>query len=79
MVQLGWNAGPRHAHIWGLAKSYMKNLGEEMKAEHDKDAVALMSLCWNIAKATLLSRSYQAHQGVARRTQFATYCCSWCS
>jgi hypothetical protein len=54
MVQLGWNAGPRHAHIWGLANSYMKNLGEEMKAEHDKDAVALMSLCWNIAKATLL-------------------------
>jgi hypothetical protein len=53
MVQLGWNAGPRHAHVWGLAKSYMKNLGEETKAEHDKDAVALMSLCWNIAKATL--------------------------
>ena len=39
--------------MWGLAKSYTKNLSEETKAEHDKDAVALMSLCWNIAKATL--------------------------
>lgn len=53
MVQLGWNAGPRHAHVWGLAKSYTKVLDEEIKAGHDEDAVALLTLCWSIAKATV--------------------------
>ena len=53
MVQLGWNAGPRHANVWGLAKSYTKPLGEDVKAQHDEDAIALLTLCWSIAKATL--------------------------
>lgn len=53
MVQIGWNAGPKHARVWGLAKSYTKKLDEDTKVDHDKDAVALISLVWNIAKAAL--------------------------
>jgi hypothetical protein len=53
MVQLGWNAGPRHARVFGLAKSYTKKLSEDMKADHDNDAIALLTLCWSLAKAYL--------------------------
>ena len=53
MVQLGWNAGPRHARVWGLAVSYRKKLDEEVKASHDQDAIALVTLTWSLAKANL--------------------------
>jgi hypothetical protein len=53
MVQLGWNAGPCHAQVWGLAKSYCKMLGDEVKADHDQDAIALVTLTWSLAKANL--------------------------
>ncbi|KAI0315737.1 hypothetical protein OF83DRAFT_1061567 [Amylostereum chailletii] len=47
LVQLGWNAGPRHAHIWGLAVSYTaRSLEEHTYKAHDQDAVAALSLAW---------------------------------
>jgi hypothetical protein len=53
MVQLGWNSGPRHAQVWGLAKSYTKVVDTNTQIEHDQDAIALLTLCWSIAKAAL--------------------------
>jgi NAD-dependent SIR2 family protein deacetylase len=53
MVQLGWNSGPRHATVWGKAKSYTKVLDQETMVTHDEDAIALLTLRWSIAKATL--------------------------
>ena len=55
MVQLGWNAGPWHAHVWGLAKSYCKKVDEEVMIDHDQEAIALV-LCWSLAKANLPSK-----------------------
>ena len=53
MVQLGWNAGPRHARVWGLAKSFNRKIGKATMIERDEDAIALMTLCWSLAKASL--------------------------
>jgi hypothetical protein len=54
-VQLGWNAGPRHARVWGLAKSFTKKLNSSDMTEHDADAIALLTLCWSQAKTHMLT------------------------
>ncbi|KAJ7190609.1 hypothetical protein GGX14DRAFT_603942 [Mycena pura] len=53
MVQIGWNAGPRHARVFGLAKSFTKNLDEETKTAHDHDAIAAANIVWGAAKTWL--------------------------
>ncbi|KAJ7650551.1 hypothetical protein FB45DRAFT_1077286 [Roridomyces roridus] len=53
MVQIGWNAGPRHARIFGLAKSYTKKIDGETAIDHDLDAIAALNLTWNFAKSFL--------------------------
>ncbi|KAF7367838.1 hypothetical protein MSAN_00848300 [Mycena sanguinolenta] len=53
MVQVGWNAGPRHARVFGLAKSFVKILDHLTAVAHDEDAIAAMTLLWSIAKSLL--------------------------
>ena len=53
MVQLGWNAGPRHARVWGLAKSFNRKIDKATMVKRDEDAIALMTLCWSLAKASM--------------------------
>ncbi|KAJ6467425.1 hypothetical protein C8R45DRAFT_838483, partial [Mycena sanguinolenta] len=53
MVQIGWNAGPYHARVFGLAKSFNKNLDDESKTEHDHDAIAAVNIVWGAAKTWL--------------------------
>lgn len=53
MVQIGWNAGPRHAHVFGLTKSFTKNLDDATKTDHDHDAIAAANIAWAVAKAWL--------------------------
>lgn len=53
MVQLGWNAGPRHARVWGLAKSFNRKIDKATMTGRDEDAIALMTLCWSLAKASI--------------------------
>lgn len=48
MVQLGWNAGPRSATIWGLAKSYNKKIDEKTMIAHDEDIIAAISFFWGL-------------------------------
>ena len=35
MVHFGWNAGPHHARVHGLAKGYTKSLDHATMADHD--------------------------------------------
>ena len=47
-MQLGWNAGARHVTIFGLAKSYVKEIGKNAMIVRDKDAVAVLSIMWGL-------------------------------
>ncbi|KAJ7867301.1 hypothetical protein B0H13DRAFT_1724908 [Mycena leptocephala] len=53
MVQVGFNAGPRHAQVFGLAKSYAKRVDDITKAEHDNNIIAATTVVWGVAKAWL--------------------------
>ncbi|KAJ6613652.1 hypothetical protein B0H10DRAFT_2191846 [Mycena sp. CBHHK59/15] len=53
MVQVGYNAGPRHAHVFGCPKSYNKNLDEDTKINHDHDVIAAVNIVWAASKAWL--------------------------
>ena len=55
MVQIGWNAGPGHACVFGLAKSYTVKIDQQTAIEHDQDVIAALTLTWSIAKAFLLT------------------------
>ena len=51
--QFGWNAGPRHARIFGLAKSFTKNLDESTKIQQDEEIIGAASLVWRFARSYL--------------------------
>ncbi|KAJ7754851.1 hypothetical protein B0H16DRAFT_1542098 [Mycena metata] len=53
MVQVGFNAGSRHARVFGLAKSYTKQLDDTTKVEHDNDIIAATTTVWAAAKTWL--------------------------
>ncbi|KAF8228619.1 hypothetical protein L208DRAFT_1111945, partial [Tricholoma matsutake] len=53
MVQIGWNAGPWHARVWGLAKSFRRKIDHSTMVEQDENAVGLLTLCWSLAKASI--------------------------
>ncbi|KAJ7737977.1 hypothetical protein B0H16DRAFT_1571330 [Mycena metata] len=53
VVQVGFNAGPRHARVFGLAKSYTKQLDDTTKVEHDNDIIAVTTTVWAAAKTWL--------------------------
>ncbi|KAJ7924665.1 hypothetical protein B0H13DRAFT_1601450, partial [Mycena leptocephala] len=53
MVQVGWNAGPRHARIFGLAISYTKKLDKATVVDHDLDTIGTLTLLWSIVKSLL--------------------------
>ncbi|KAJ7026562.1 hypothetical protein C8F04DRAFT_1190374 [Mycena alexandri] len=53
LVQVGWNAGPRHCRIFGLAKSYTKNLDPAVARDHDEDVIAAVALTWGLCRALL--------------------------
>jgi len=48
LVQVGWNAGPRHARVFGLAKSYKKKLDSSTMIERDRDAIAVFTIMWGL-------------------------------
>jgi hypothetical protein len=53
MTQAGCNAGPRHARIFGLAKSYNKALDSSTMVQHDEDVISAMSLTWSVCRSFL--------------------------
>ena len=55
MIQIGWNLGPRHARVLGLAKSYSKILDQKTAVEHDEDAIGLLAIMWGLVKGLMPS------------------------
>ncbi|KAJ7675264.1 hypothetical protein B0H17DRAFT_946085 [Mycena rosella] len=53
MVQFGWNAGPRHARVFGLAKSFTKDFDDKTKTNRDTNIIAATTVVWGVAKAQL--------------------------
>lgn len=62
MVQLGWNAGPRHARVWGLAKSFTASLPEDELQRRDRDCVALLSMVWALIRTHMPRESVDAFE-----------------
>lgn len=54
MVQVGLNAGPRHARVSGFAKSYTKNLDIKTKIMHDQEIIGAVSFIWQLIKSVSL-------------------------
>ncbi|KAJ7702871.1 hypothetical protein B0H16DRAFT_1831397 [Mycena metata] len=53
MVQVGLNAGPHHAQVFRLAKSYTKLLDNITKTEHHSNIIAVTTTVWAAAETWL--------------------------
>jgi hypothetical protein len=53
LVQLGWNAGPKDARIYGLAKSYKRSVDSETMVDRDSDAIAVLTIMWGLVKGLI--------------------------
>ncbi|KAH8103629.1 hypothetical protein BXZ70DRAFT_926698 [Cristinia sonorae] len=53
MVQIGYNTGPRHAKVTGLAKSFQRTLTPDKMAASDTEVIGMVSLFWSLMKAWL--------------------------
>ncbi|KIM53276.1 hypothetical protein SCLCIDRAFT_60034, partial [Scleroderma citrinum Foug A] len=53
LVQYGWNAGPRHACIFGLVRNIKKKLTGEDCEECDKRILGVFALTWNLLTSAL--------------------------
>jgi len=52
-VQYGWNAGPRHARVFGLVRNIKKTLTGEDREECDRKILGVFALSWNLLTAAL--------------------------
>ena len=52
-MQYGWNAGFRHAHIFGLVRNIKKKLTGEDHEECDKRILGVFALTWNLLTSAL--------------------------
>ena len=50
MVQIGWNAGPRHAQIFGCAKSFTRRLDAKARQAADRDVICALSFMWSFIR-----------------------------
>ncbi|KAJ7856995.1 hypothetical protein B0H13DRAFT_1641226 [Mycena leptocephala] len=73
MVQVGFNAGPRHAQVFGLAKSYAKCVDDITKVEHDNDIIAATAVVWGVAKAWLPANITEQRATFRRYTAFKIF------
>jgi hypothetical protein len=53
MAQLGWNTGPRHCRVFGLAKSFSKKIDKNTMIERDQDAIAAVSIFWALVRSLM--------------------------
>jgi len=68
IVQLGWNAGPRHCRVWGPAVSYKPGKSPDTMLAHDQDILATMSLMWAIVKSYMPQEVVSAIEEVMEAT-----------
>ncbi|KAG1898466.1 uncharacterized protein F5891DRAFT_955406, partial [Suillus fuscotomentosus] len=55
LVQFGWNAGPRHARVFGLVNNLTnkKKLSMTTRQQKDSHALGILALSWNLLIASL--------------------------
>ncbi|KAG9310474.1 hypothetical protein JVU11DRAFT_9618 [Chiua virens] len=53
LIQCGWNAGPRHARVFGLVRNIKHTISGEERAQHDQKILGICSLSWNLLTAHL--------------------------
>ena len=54
LIQYGWNAGPRHARVFGLVKNMThKKLTADEQHKKDGDILGILALTWNLLTSTL--------------------------
>ena len=53
LVQLGWNAGPKDARVYGLAKSYARSVDSDTMVDRDSDAIAVLTIMWGLVKGLI--------------------------
>ncbi|KAG1836227.1 hypothetical protein C8R48DRAFT_744111 [Suillus tomentosus] len=55
LVQFGWNAGPRHARVFGLVNNLTnkKKLSMTTRQQKDSRALGILALSWNLLVASL--------------------------
>ncbi|KIJ48134.1 hypothetical protein M422DRAFT_248313 [Sphaerobolus stellatus SS14] len=51
MIQAGWNAGPRHARVWGLVRNLRKKFSQEGKLAKDRKMLGALCAVWNMIQA----------------------------
>lgn len=52
MVQLGYNAGPRHCRIFGLVNNFKSTkLALETKSKQDEQAIGALSFFWHLIRS----------------------------
>ncbi|KAG1718580.1 hypothetical protein EDB19DRAFT_1920363 [Suillus lakei] len=54
LIQFGWNAGPCHAHVFGLVNNLTnKRLSMTARQQKDSCALGILALSWNLLVASL--------------------------
>ncbi|KAG2132169.1 hypothetical protein BD769DRAFT_1354828, partial [Suillus cothurnatus] len=54
LIQFSWNAGPRHAHVFGLVNNLTsKRLSMTARQQKDSRALGILALSWNLLVASL--------------------------
>ncbi|KAG1733530.1 hypothetical protein EDB19DRAFT_1911519 [Suillus lakei] len=54
LIQFGWNAGPHHAHVFGLVNNLTnKRLSMTARQQKDSRALGILALSWNLLVASL--------------------------
>ncbi|KAG1741683.1 hypothetical protein EDB19DRAFT_1972393 [Suillus lakei] len=54
LIQFGWNAGPRHARVFGLVNNLTnKRLSMTARQQKDSRALGILALSWNLLVASL--------------------------
>ena len=53
LTQAGMNMGPLHAHIWGWAKSFVKELIASHMVQSDKDIIGTSFLIWSMIESAV--------------------------
>lgn len=61
-AQIGWNAGPRHARVFGLAKSFSKKLSSATMIDQDEDCIGALTLFWSLLQVKMPSEIMSAVQ-----------------
>ncbi|KAG1720219.1 hypothetical protein EDB19DRAFT_2044708 [Suillus lakei] len=65
LIQFGWNAGPRHARVFGLVNNLTnKRLSMTARQQKDSRALGILALSWNLLVASLPAEAIAQTLGI---------------